>query len=195
MRIICCIYKDFVRQLKAFREMSPRWGHLINWMDPSVGHLNGILARVGGNLNNNFQKSQMPGGLPGGCWSFDLTYTLCCRANFIFAAGLTLRCHKADLFRRIDYRFLVIFVSYIIYHYSSLLNHSLPLRFEDHDVYMMKLYWKEFAPLFQSSRVYAEKFYAIFPCSDFVLLNFVSAHSRITSGRNLKISFTSAHLQ
>ena len=35
-------------------------------MDLSVGHLNGILARVGGNLNNNFQKSQMPGGLPGG---------------------------------------------------------------------------------------------------------------------------------
>ena len=34
-------------------------------MDPCVGHLNGILARVGGNLNNNFQKSQMPGGLPG----------------------------------------------------------------------------------------------------------------------------------
>ena len=31
-----------------------------------MGHLNGILARVGGNLNNNFQKSQMPGELPGG---------------------------------------------------------------------------------------------------------------------------------
>ena len=31
-----------------------------------MGHLNGILARVGGNLNNDFQKSQMPGGLPGG---------------------------------------------------------------------------------------------------------------------------------
>ena len=31
-----------------------------------MGHLNGILARVGGDLNNNFQKSQMPGGLPGG---------------------------------------------------------------------------------------------------------------------------------
>ena len=30
-----------------------------------MGHLNGILARVGGNLNNNFQKSQIPGGLPG----------------------------------------------------------------------------------------------------------------------------------
>ena len=42
--------------------MSPGWGHLITWMDPSVGHLNGILARVGENLNDNFQKSQMPGG-------------------------------------------------------------------------------------------------------------------------------------
>ena len=31
-----------------------------------MGHLNGILARVGGNLNDNFQKSQMPGGVPGG---------------------------------------------------------------------------------------------------------------------------------
>ena len=46
--------------------MSPGWGHLITLIDPSVGHLNGILAWVGGNLNNNFQKSQMPGGLPGG---------------------------------------------------------------------------------------------------------------------------------
>ena len=31
-----------------------------------MGHLKGILGRVGGDLNNNFQKSQMPGGLPGG---------------------------------------------------------------------------------------------------------------------------------
>ena len=35
-------------------------------MDPSAGNLNGILAQVGGNLNNNFRKSPMPGGLPGG---------------------------------------------------------------------------------------------------------------------------------
>ena len=85
MRILCCIYKAFVRQLKAFLPsfcnlcacgMSPGWGHLITLLDPSVEHLNGILARAGGNLNNNFQKSQMPGGLPGGaCWSFDLTDT------------------------------------------------------------------------------------------------------------------------
>ena len=74
MQIICCIYKDFVQQLKAFLpslfhvcacEMSPGWGHLITWMDTSVGHLSGILARQGGNLNNNFQKRQMPRGLPG----------------------------------------------------------------------------------------------------------------------------------
>ena len=31
-----------------------------------MGHLNGTLARVGGNMNDNFQKSQMPRGLPGG---------------------------------------------------------------------------------------------------------------------------------
>ena len=71
----CYIYKDFVRQLKAFLpsfchlcacEMSPGWRHLITLLDPSVGHLNGILARAGGKLISNFQKSQMPGGLPGG---------------------------------------------------------------------------------------------------------------------------------
>ena len=38
---------------------SPRGGD-------TVEHLNGILALVGENLNNNFQKSQMPGGLSGG---------------------------------------------------------------------------------------------------------------------------------
>ena len=44
-----------------------------------MGHLKGILARVGGNLNNNFEKSQMPGGClggGGGMLSFDLTDTL-----------------------------------------------------------------------------------------------------------------------
>ena len=30
-----------------------------------MGHLNGILARVGGNLDNKFQKSQMPGWFTG----------------------------------------------------------------------------------------------------------------------------------
>ena len=31
-----------------------------------MGHLNGIMARVGGDLNNNSQTRHMPGGLRGG---------------------------------------------------------------------------------------------------------------------------------
>ena len=82
----CYIYKDFVRQLKVFPpsfclfcacEMSPGWGHLITWMDPSVGHLNGIFARVGGIWTIIFKKVKCPGVCPGGaCWTFDLTDTL-----------------------------------------------------------------------------------------------------------------------
>ena len=30
-----------------------------------MGHLNSFLAQGGGNLNKNFPKIQMPGGLPG----------------------------------------------------------------------------------------------------------------------------------
>ena len=110
MQSICYIYKDFVWQLKAFLpsfchlcalEMSPGWGHLITWMDPSVWHLNGILVRVGGNLNSNFWKSQMPGGLPRGggeCWSFNLTDTLL-GANKCGAALVSkLRSHFIMLF-------------------------------------------------------------------------------------------------
>ena len=42
-----------------------------------MGHLNSFSALGGGNLNKNFRKIQMPGGLPGGgCLSFDLTGTL-----------------------------------------------------------------------------------------------------------------------
>ena len=72
MRIICCICKDFVRQLKAFL---PSFCHLCACeMSPGWGHLNGVLARVRGDLNNNFQrKSNARGVARGGCWSFDLT--------------------------------------------------------------------------------------------------------------------------
>ena len=31
-----------------------------------MGHLNGFSASGDGNLNKNFQKIEMPGGLPGG---------------------------------------------------------------------------------------------------------------------------------
>ena len=41
-----------------------------------IAHLNSFSASGGGNLNKNFQKIQMSGGLPGGgCLSFDLTDT------------------------------------------------------------------------------------------------------------------------
>ena len=68
LQIICWQLKAFLPSLfhLCACEMSPGWGHLITWMDPIVGHLNSILVRLGGNLNNNFQKSQMPGGLLGG---------------------------------------------------------------------------------------------------------------------------------
>ena len=80
MRIICCIYKDFCRQLKAFLqsfchlwacEMSPGWGHLITWTDPSVGHLKGSSKtwnpesgirkrkRNHGNRNGNGKRNQI----------------------------------------------------------------------------------------------------------------------------------------
>ena len=35
-------------------------------MNPSVGHLKGILAQVGGNLNNNFEKKSNARGGGGG---------------------------------------------------------------------------------------------------------------------------------
>ena len=39
----------------------------MEWLiSPGWGHLNSYLAREGGNLNTNFPKFQMPGGLPGG---------------------------------------------------------------------------------------------------------------------------------
>ena len=90
MRIICCIYKDFVRQLKAVLpsfchlcacEMSPGWGHLITWMDPSVGHLNSILAPVVG-----ISKKSNARGVArwGRGWSFDLADTLVTLSNGVF---------------------------------------------------------------------------------------------------------------
>ena len=42
-----------------------------------MGHLKSFSASGGANLNKNFPKIQMPGGLPGGgCLSFNLTGTL-----------------------------------------------------------------------------------------------------------------------
>ena len=39
-----------------------------------MGHLNSISASGGGNLDKNFPKIQMPGGLPGGGRMFKLRF-------------------------------------------------------------------------------------------------------------------------
>ena len=57
----------------------PRVGAFDHLNGPFVGHLNGILARVGGIWTIIFKKVKCPGGCPGGrggCWSVNLTDTL-----------------------------------------------------------------------------------------------------------------------
>ena len=73
-----CLHTQLAEHNKSYRKVSQGWGHLITWNGPVMGHLNSFSASGGGNLNKNFPKIQMPGGLPGGggCWSFDLTGTL-----------------------------------------------------------------------------------------------------------------------
>ena len=75
MQIICCIYKGsfdnwrrFCRPFAIYVPVKcPQGGGI--WSPERTlvwGIWMGTLAWVGGDLNNNFQKSQMPGGLPGG---------------------------------------------------------------------------------------------------------------------------------
>ena len=108
MRIICCICKDFVRQLKAFFpsfchscacEMSLGWGHLVTRMDPRVGYLNSILARGGGIWTIIFKKVKCPGSCPGGgCWSLDLTDTLDRDENLLWSGLQWHRsCHSSEM--------------------------------------------------------------------------------------------------
>ena len=55
-----------------------------------MGHLNSFSASGGGNLNKNFPKIQMPGGVArwgGGCRSFDLTGTLLKRSKHKVVSG------------------------------------------------------------------------------------------------------------
>ena len=92
----CYIYKDFVRQLKVVSAVLlsllslwnvPGVGAFDHLNGPlSVGHLKGILAQVGGNSSNNFHKSQMPGGLPGGTMlklRFDRYIIVCLKDNYV----------------------------------------------------------------------------------------------------------------
>ena len=81
----------------------------------------------------------------------------------VFAAGLMLRGHEADLFQ--EYR-LIISCQFCFLQDLSLMRCSLSIflglgsrvtTFINYCiVYMINLYWKEFAPLFQNARAYAE---------------------------------------
>ena len=55
-----CLHTQLPEHNKSYRKVSRGWGHLITW--------HGLIfsASGGGNLNKNFPKIQMPGGLPGG---------------------------------------------------------------------------------------------------------------------------------
>ena len=60
-----CLHTQLPEHNKSYRKVSRWWGHLITWNGPMMGHLNSFSASGGGNLNKNFPKIQMPGGLPG----------------------------------------------------------------------------------------------------------------------------------
>ena len=61
-----CLHTQLLEHNKSYRKVSRGWGHLITWNGPMTGYLNSFSASGGGNLNKNFPKIQMPGGLPGG---------------------------------------------------------------------------------------------------------------------------------
>ena len=48
---------------RSYWKVSWGWGHLITWNGPIMGHLNSFSASWGENLNKNFPKIQMPGGM------------------------------------------------------------------------------------------------------------------------------------
>ena len=58
--------KQLPKHNRSYWKVSRRWGHLITWNGPIMGHLNSFTASEGGNLNKNYPKIQMPGVCPGG---------------------------------------------------------------------------------------------------------------------------------
>ena len=51
---------------KSYRKVSRRWGHLITWNGPMMGHFNSFSASKGGNLNKNFPKNTNARGVARG---------------------------------------------------------------------------------------------------------------------------------
>ena len=74
-------------------------------MDPCAGHLNGILARVEGDLNNIFQKSQMPGGFPRGGGMLKLRFDRYITNGYLQKACM--RCKRFSVKERKNDMFLI----------------------------------------------------------------------------------------
>ena len=58
-----CLHTQLSEHNKSYRKVSRGWEHLITWNEPIMGHLKSFSVSGGGNLNKNFPKIQMPGGM------------------------------------------------------------------------------------------------------------------------------------
>ena len=65
-------------------------------MDPGVGHLKGILARVGGNLNDNFQKRSNAWGVAGGGYRYINLLTLSSIQLQAYILDVHVRCTTSE---------------------------------------------------------------------------------------------------
>ena len=65
--MLACLYTSFITDDRSRpTTIALREGHLKDKSDDRVGHLNTILAREDGNLNDLISKSSNACGLPGG---------------------------------------------------------------------------------------------------------------------------------
>ena len=69
-----CLQTHLPEHNRSYWKVSRVWGHLITWNRPMMGHLNSFSALGGGNLNKNFPKIQIPGGLPGGMFKLQFDW-------------------------------------------------------------------------------------------------------------------------
>ena len=96
-------------------------------MDPSVGHLNGILAQVGGSFNNNFQKSQIPGGLPreGGGEDVEASIWLIHNSAYLFGEEKNVQWSYVSMWKNFKWNFILVVVLYLefkaLYYYNKIL--------------------------------------------------------------------------
>ena len=82
-----CLHTQLSEHIWSYWKVSRGWGHLITI--PIMGHLNSFSASGEGNLNKNFPKIQMLGGLLGGMFKlrFDWYITLSNTRRFYSSKG------------------------------------------------------------------------------------------------------------